>query len=357
MTSSRWVSQRAVAWVYDDAPVPTALMPVLTVIAMRCDEHGRGSYQSAPTIAEKSGKSEDQVKRDIRELKKLGLLTPGDPGLVAHIEAWKRPAVYDVALHVKGPKPVKVPKNRAGVNSQGGGMDTPPGMDTPGGMDAGGRGCMDATPGGCMDTPQEKTLNNPMNNPPPPTPSSDTSALVVVDAEIVEVGEDSTSSTEDQLQPLIDEARQLRPGWSAVELRTHITAALGMLGGSVDAVAELVRRTAADPTSARPSRITASGNPYLRAASTAMTIARAEASPDPMFVANMHPDAHPFEANPQSRNECRRCLLPEPNARHRVPKSRNTRYDDWDAPAAPAAPGRHQTFRNPTYPGAYDGPL
>ena len=121
------------SWVIDDAPVPTALFPVLMVIARRCDENGRGSYQSVPTIAEKTGKSSDQVRRDIRDLKKLGLLLPGDDALVNHIDPWKRPQVYDVPLHISGTKPVKESRNKTGVASQGGGMDAPPGMDaTPG---------------------------------------------------------------------------------------------------------------------------------------------------------------------------------------------------------------------------------
>jgi hypothetical protein len=344
VTSQRWVSQRAVAWVYDEAPVPTSLIPVLTVIAMRCDEHGRGSYQSIPTIAEKTGKSADQVKKDVRDLVKAGLLVPGDESLVAHLPAWSRPKVYDVPLHVSGPKPSKESRNKQGVNRQGGCTDTPWGTSTPGCMDAPGGGCISTPGGGCTDTPQEKPLNNPLNNPPPPTPSD---ALEVVDAEILEEGEDSTSSTEDQLQHLIDEVRTLRPNWPCDDVRTQTTAALGLLGGSFEAVAELVRRTAADPTSARPSRITAAGNPHLRAASTALLVARADAYPEPAFTLPLRPDAHAFEAKPGSRSECQHCPFPEPNGRHRVPKPRNTRseHDGWAAPPVPARP--HRPFQNP----------
>lgn len=160
-----WAGQRAMAWVIDDAPVPVHLFPTLMVIARRCDDRGRGSYQSVPTIAGKTGKSQDQVKRDIRELKKLGLLLPGDEALVAHLEMWKRPSVYDIPLHVSGPKPVKESKNKTGGKGQGGGMDAPPGMDAPGGMDATGRGGMDAPGGGGMDAPQRKPLNNPSEKP------------------------------------------------------------------------------------------------------------------------------------------------------------------------------------------------
>lgn len=185
---------------------------------------------------------------------------------------------------------------------------------------------------------------------PPPAPSG---VLEVVEGEIVEEGEDSTSSPEDQVQKLIDEAVGLRPNWSAADLRTQITAALGLLGESFEAVAELVRRTARDPDSARPSRITASGNPHLRAASTAMLIARADASPEPAFVVPLHPQAHRFEAKPDHSSECQHCPFPEPNQRHRVPKPRN----DGHERAGWAPPGRHRAWQNPTDPNAYRGEL
>lgn len=85
------------------------------MIAARCDEHGRGSDQSVATIAALTGKSADQVRRDIRRLLDLGLLLLGDQTRVEHLPAGQRPTIYDVPLHVRGPKPVKQSKNPSGM--------------------------------------------------------------------------------------------------------------------------------------------------------------------------------------------------------------------------------------------------
>lgn len=129
-----WVSQRAVAWVIDDAPVPAELAWTLLVIARRCDQRGRGSWQRLTTIAEKVGKSRKQTRRDVIRLCGLGLLVLGDQGLVAHLPAGQRPTVYDVALTVKGPKPGRAARNKLGINSK----PTPPFH---------GRGPTEGTPG------------------------------------------------------------------------------------------------------------------------------------------------------------------------------------------------------------------
>jgi hypothetical protein len=149
--------------------------------------------------------------------------------------------------------------------------------------------------------------------PPPPTPSQD---VEVVDTQILEEAEDRTSSLEHQIQKLTDEIRQIRPSWPVTDVRAHVVAATSMLGQSFDAAAEVARRTARDPTSARPSRITASGNPHLQAASTAYLIASVEHADGPR--ATQHPNAHTFEAKPDSVTECRHCPFPQANGRHRV---------------------------------------
>lgn len=205
------------SWVIDDAPVPTTLFPVLMVIARRCDDQGRGSYQSVPTIAEKAGKSADQVKRDIRELKKLGLLTPGDESLVAHIEVWRRPAVYDLPLHVRGPKPVKESKNKSGGKGLGGGMDAPGGMDATGWHGCTQGGGMDALGGGGMDAPLIKPLNNPLNNP----------SLSAQDQQ-ADVEAKTERENEDPSQNL-NEAEPLRPEQKLIAKR-------GVSGDAVDYV-------------------------------------------------------------------------------------------------------------------------
>lgn len=110
------VSARGVAWVLDDAPVPTDLLPTLIAIARCCDDNGRGSYQSVATIAKKTGKSSKQVQRDIQRLLTAGLIRPGDQSLLERhgVPIGRRPTVYDVALEIHGPKPTKGSKNPTG---------------------------------------------------------------------------------------------------------------------------------------------------------------------------------------------------------------------------------------------------
>lgn len=137
-----WVGQRAVAWVIDEAPVPADLAFILIVIARRCDESGCGSYQSMKTLAEKTGKSEAQARRDVKRLRELGLLLMGDQTLPGKhgVPAGKCPVVYDLPLSLAGPKPINRSKNPTGRRSEPATprMDAPPAsMRTPG---------MDATP-------------------------------------------------------------------------------------------------------------------------------------------------------------------------------------------------------------------
>lgn len=160
-----WVSARAVAWVIHDAPVPADLAFTLTVIASRCDEHGRGSYASVPTIAEKTGKSPDQVRRDIKRLLDLELLLLGDQSRANHLPGGQRPVVYDVPLNLRGPKPIKESRNRTGGKKPSApGMDATPRIHATPGMDAPQTPCMDADrPLASM--PPKKDLNRSLNNP------------------------------------------------------------------------------------------------------------------------------------------------------------------------------------------------
>ncbi|WBB94117.1 hypothetical protein [Verrucosispora sp. WMMC514] len=106
--------------------MPADLAWTLTVIASRCDQHGRGSRQTTKTIAAKTGKSVKQTQREIVRLRELGLIVPGDDSLVAHLPAGQRPAVYDVPLHLKGPKPQKESRNKSGRRKPDDEPDTPP---------------------------------------------------------------------------------------------------------------------------------------------------------------------------------------------------------------------------------------
>lgn len=112
----------------------------------------------ARTRTTMAGKSEKQARRDVARLRELGLIVPGDQSLADHLPPGQRPTVYDLALHVRGPKPTKASRNKSGIA-------TPP-MDGRGPFD--GRGPTQGTPTPPMDagsTPpihgsQTKHLNN-----------------------------------------------------------------------------------------------------------------------------------------------------------------------------------------------------
>jgi hypothetical protein len=295
----QWAGQRAMSWVIDDAPVPTALFPVLMVIARRCDENGRGSYQSVPTIAEKTGKSQDQVKRDIRELKKVGLLVEGDLALVKHLPEWKRPAVYDLPLHISGPKPLKESKNKTGGTSQGGGMDAPRGMDATGWHSTRQGGGMDALGGGGMDAPQTKPLKNKENNP-------------------------SLSPREDEHPPAatvptpepereIDIASQ-KPGTEEPNPIRRLLLDAGCPTENLDEVAdELVKRH--DPRSPAWWRTVAkNGDLPDLVAEVVDALQPVQLQLSAEHIAN----AHEFEPRTDGAPTCQQCDLPKANGRHRV---------------------------------------
>jgi hypothetical protein len=95
----KWLSKAAVLWALDDAPeVPPHLVSTLIAVARYAGEDGRGAYPSALTVAQHTRKSERQAKRDLAELSRLGLLTPGDNRIVAAIRADQRPNVWDLAM-------------------------------------------------------------------------------------------------------------------------------------------------------------------------------------------------------------------------------------------------------------------
>lgn len=107
-----WTGQAALAWVIDEAPVPPDLAWTLVVIARRCDKNGRGSYQSIPTLAAKTGKSEKQARRDVARLVELKLIEPGDQTLVGHLPTGRRPVVYDLVMSTTGAKPTRPPRGK-----------------------------------------------------------------------------------------------------------------------------------------------------------------------------------------------------------------------------------------------------
>jgi hypothetical protein len=164
-----WVSRVCIAWVIDEAPCPTELLPVLTTIARRCNNDGTGSYQSKATLAKRTGKSRDQVEADVKRLLELRLIRKGDQSLLddTKIPEWQRPVVYDVALEMRGEKPTRAGRNKSGKNkrTEAPGTDTPGGTHTPPGTDTPTPGGTDTPPPPGMDTPQISLSKNPSNKP------------------------------------------------------------------------------------------------------------------------------------------------------------------------------------------------
>ena len=97
--TGKWLSRPAVLWAMDEAEaVPARLRSTLFAVARYADEHGRGAYPSLAQVAWITGKSRAQAGKDIAALAELGVLLPGDPGLVKDIRADVRPNVYDLAM-------------------------------------------------------------------------------------------------------------------------------------------------------------------------------------------------------------------------------------------------------------------
>ena len=94
-----WLGKAAVLWVLYEAPdVPPHLLSTLIAVAAFAGTDGRGAHPSAATVAMIIRKTERTAKKDLAELARLGLLLPGDPHIVAHIRADRRPNVYDLPL-------------------------------------------------------------------------------------------------------------------------------------------------------------------------------------------------------------------------------------------------------------------
>lgn len=93
------MSVRAVEWALWDAPdVPTQCFGVLVGLAWRADDNGRSSFPSEANLAACARKSARQVRRDLVELKALGLIRDGDPRAAVGVRSGYRPHVYDLAV-------------------------------------------------------------------------------------------------------------------------------------------------------------------------------------------------------------------------------------------------------------------
>ncbi|MGW1998436.1 helix-turn-helix domain-containing protein [Embleya sp. NPDC001921] len=103
------MSTEALKWVIElSPPFPAHLFGTLAGLAYHADKKGRHAFPSEPRLAAYACKTERSIRRDLRELEKLALIRPGDPSMVAHIPADRRPAIYDLAVEQV------VPRGRAG---------------------------------------------------------------------------------------------------------------------------------------------------------------------------------------------------------------------------------------------------
>lgn len=93
------LSVEAISWVlHDAAGCPPQLVSTLIGLANHADPSGRGAYPGQGMLASYTRKSERQVRRDLAEAERLGLIRRGDQRVVAHIPADRRPVVWDLAL-------------------------------------------------------------------------------------------------------------------------------------------------------------------------------------------------------------------------------------------------------------------
>lgn len=92
------MSTESTQWVIEVATVPGHLFAVLACLGWKADENGEGAYPSVPTLADWTGKTDRQVRSDLRALEAAALIRPGDQSLAAHIRADKRPTVWDLAM-------------------------------------------------------------------------------------------------------------------------------------------------------------------------------------------------------------------------------------------------------------------
>jgi hypothetical protein len=135
--------------VLDEAPdVPPALVSTLLGFARHADQDGQRSYPSVETLMRYTRKRERQVRDDIKELRKRGLLIVSvDQSAAAHIRADRRPTVYELPMHQR--------------RDDATGCSTPQVVDDA--PDAA-RGAPDRTPSDSRGAPQRSTGCDPASN-------------------------------------------------------------------------------------------------------------------------------------------------------------------------------------------------
>ncbi|MFD7145618.1 helix-turn-helix domain-containing protein, partial [Streptomyces sp. NPDC059919] len=93
------MSSEAMTWALELAPpMPAHLVATLAGLARHADKKGRNSYPSIRRLAAYACKAERSVARDLKELRTLGLIRPGDPRAAALNITISDPATPTTAL-------------------------------------------------------------------------------------------------------------------------------------------------------------------------------------------------------------------------------------------------------------------
>jgi hypothetical protein len=210
-----------VLWAMDEAPgVPAHLVSTLVAYARYADDDGRGSYPLAATVALRTRKTIWQARRDTAELERLGLLLPGDPGLVKNIRADRRPNVYDLPMSRGNPGATPSEASRGGADATSseasrGGVGATSSEASRGGIQA--RTGWHTGPHDLAHMPPRKDLKRSRTSPAPapaPAPAREPAALIILAA--------YPSATDDEIETMIKD-RIANGARSAAAVLAHET--------------------------------------------------------------------------------------------------------------------------------------
>jgi len=86
-------------WAAYDAPVKTPTEKlVLTALARHLDDDGCDAYSSKETLGRDAMCDPKTAQRALRNLEARGIIKPGDPKVVEHLDPRRRPRVYDLQI-------------------------------------------------------------------------------------------------------------------------------------------------------------------------------------------------------------------------------------------------------------------
>jgi Helix-turn-helix domain len=108
------MSIEAINWALNHAPIPTdqrnasTLAIVLIALANHADSEGCNAFPAVKTLTRYTRLKERAVQYALRDLEKLGLITPSNPKIVAaHVQRKdRRPNAWDLPIHTTIHNPV-----------------------------------------------------------------------------------------------------------------------------------------------------------------------------------------------------------------------------------------------------------